>query len=138
MAISLAGLSGGGGAPLNTSQVFKTSGTFTAPADVTNVEVLARGGNGGASSGGASSFNSVSASGGDARVQDEKQNTSGSSYYPPGYGARQVGYGFAFGFGFAGQGAESIKFFSQVTPGNSYSVVVGSGPGSHVVISWSA
>lgn len=115
---------------LNTSQVFTTSGTFTVPAGVTSVFVRVRGGDGGRASqaipnntvvgtnGGTTSVSTISAAGG-LGGWTSASNASG---------------GFA-----EGQGplpGTTVESFLAVTPGDSLTVTIGSGTGSHAIISW--
>lgn len=130
-----------GGAPaatvkvLNKSQVFTTSGTWTAPTGVTYAHVQLRGGNGthGAlhfsgdngsntgTAGGATSAFSVSAVGGVAGVSGSFQvGTNTQSQHDS----------------TTGTGPATISFFANTTPGTGYTVTVGAGEGAFAVVSW--
>lgn len=132
MAISFKGLSGGG---LNKSQVFTTSGTWTAPAGVTYAHVQLRGGNGthgalrfssdngtnSGTAGGVTSAFSVSAVGG--------------------VGGDSAGIGIGISTqaqqnSTTGTGPATISFFTNTTPGTNYTITVGSGTGAFAVVSW--
>lgn len=131
MAISFKSLSGG----LNKSQVFTTSGTWTAPAGVTYAHVQLRGGNGthagfrttsdngtdSGSAGGSTVAFSVTATGGEAGLSQTFNNGVSS----------QSTHDSA-----AGNGPATISFFTNTTPGTGYTVTVGSGNGAFAVVSW--
>jgi hypothetical protein len=131
MPISFKSLSGG----LNKSQVFTTSGTWTAPAGVTYAQVQLRGGNGthaslrysgdngtnSGTAGGTTTAFSVSAVGGVGG--DSGGNNIGTSTQ-----AQQNST--------TGTGPATITFFADTVPGTGYSITVGSGTGAFAVISW--
>jgi hypothetical protein len=120
---------------LNKSQVFTTSGTWTAPTGVTYAQVQLRGGNGtqpglhftsdnGANTGaagGATSAFSVSAVGGIGGISASQ-----------GIGqANQSQHD-----GTTGTGPATITFFANTTPGTGYTVTIGTGDGAFAVVSW--
>lgn len=130
-----------GGAPaatvkvLNKSQVFTTSGTWTAPTGVTYAQVQLRGGNGthaalrysgdngtnvGTAGGNTTAF-SVSAVGGVGG--DSGGNNIGTSTQ-----AQQNST--------TGTGPATISFFTNTTPGTGYTITIGSGTGAFAVVSW--
>ncbi len=133
MPISFKSLSGG----LNKSQVFTTSGTWTAPAGVTYVQVQLRGGNGthagfrtstdngtdSGTAGGATSAFSVSAAGGEPGLSQTFNNGNSS----------QSTHDSA-----AGNGPSTIIFFADTVPGTGYPITVGTGTGAFAVVSWIA
>jgi hypothetical protein len=120
---------------LNKSQVFTTSGTWTAPTGVTYAQVQLRGGNGvqpglhitgdngsntGATGGTTSAF-SVSAIGGIGGVSASSQiGTSTQSQHD----------------GTTGTGPATITFFANTTPGTGYTITIGTGDGAFAVVSW--
>jgi len=130
---------GGATAPavkvLNKSQVFTTSGTWTAPAGITYAQVQIRGGNGtqpslhfdanngtnsGAAGGTTTAF-SVSAVGG-IGGQSGGFFIGNSSY------AQQDGT--------TGTGPSTVTFFATTVPATAYTITVGSGAGAFAVVSW--
>src|SRR5262245_34770378 len=63
------------------TKVFTSDGDWIAPAGVTNVQVLARGGSGGGAGGGCCSFMSGSGGGGACSVEQVVEVTPGTSYH---------------------------------------------------------
>jgi hypothetical protein len=133
---------GGATAPavkvLNKSQVFTTSGTWTAPAGVTYAHVVIRGGNGtnngfyfasseygsnnGADGGATSAFGKTAVGGVGSR----------SSVGPV---ANSSSGGQAMS---ANSQPATLEFFEAVTPGTGYTITIGSGAGSFATVSWAA
>jgi hypothetical protein len=117
---------------LNKSQVFTTSGTWTAPAGVTYAHVQLRGGNGtfagfyfgqdygsnnGADGGTTSAFS---------------KNALGSLGSRSSRGVTNSGYQGASAEG----SPANMSFYNEVTPGTTYTITVGSGTGAFAVVSW--
>jgi hypothetical protein len=120
---------------LNKSQVFTTSGTWTAPTGVTYAQVQLRGGNGSfggmrvttdngvnsGTAGGTTSAFSVSAVGGE----------SGDS------GTWNIGNSNIITHDTTpGNGPATVTFFANTTPGTGYAITIGSGTGAFAVVSW--
>ncbi len=133
MGISTIGVASGTPS-LNRSQVFTSSGNFTVPSGVTYVHAVLRGGNGGfasnifrgsngGSAGGNTTFSGVTATGGPGGLIRADTDQLGSQT------------GVAAGQG-PGHDAVTISFYTQVTPGASLAIVIGSGGGAFATISW--
>lgn len=131
-----------GGAPasvklLNSSQVFTTSGTWTAPTGVTYAHVVIRGGNGtnsgfffdssnygsnnGADGGATSAFGKTAVGGIGSRSQLGPRTSNG--------GVQAMS---------ANSQPATLEFFQTVTPGTGYTITIGSGAGSFATVSWAA
>lgn len=115
---------------LNTSQVFTTSGTFTVPDRVTFVHVRVRGGDGDNVAPQAVSFYNVTgATGGTTSVDTISA--------PGGPGGNQfISSGGGIQTAYSGRSGVTVEAFLAVTPGASLTVTIGTGLGSHAVISW--
>lgn len=113
---------------LNSSQLFTSSGTWTVPDGVTSIFVRVRGGDGSRSSySNASPYTSNGSTGGTTSVDTISAVGGSGGYY------WQTSSVNASESGLPGVIVES---FLSVTPSSTLTVTIGSGNGSHAVISW--
>lgn len=120
----------------NNSQVFRSSGTFTVPSGVSKVHVKLRGGNGTAASFyGGSGGQGYGTAGGNTTVLGvtAEGGPAGSSGISGTGNSTYVGHDAS-----PAHNPVIIEFYSDVTPGQSVTVTVGSGLGSYAIISWGA
>jgi hypothetical protein len=139
MAVSVfpAPSAGGGGGVWNTGVVITTSQSWTAPAGVTFVFVIVRGGDGtnaatqgnppnrnvhvasGTAGGNSSAFGQTAVGGPEGKMVNASYVDSNVVSWGQGYGGREGG---------------TRTFIASVVPGDSYSIVIGTGANAHVSI----
>lgn len=136
MPISLSSLSSSGGGVWNAGEVFTTTESWTAPADVTSVYVTVRGGDG----------TSANLNGNPGRSYGVSNGTDGGDSSAFGITAsggtkgQNVASGYvdsnvvAWGQGYSAAEGGLKTFIASVVPGNSYTMTVGSGPNSYISI----
>jgi len=136
MAISTFPAAGGGAAKIRKAENFSSSGSWTAPAGVTEVLVgmIAGGGAGGGepntgANGSNTSFGTLAVNGstGGRPAQSSLQESGKSGAVNTGQGGSGAGAFLEYNSSGAGQGGSMQWQGLSVTPGNSYTVTIGAG-----------